>query len=123
MRSEFSKTKFALLAGAALSSTGAWAAPLADAAVHMRTETVKYTRSHASTAQGAADLYDELRAAAVRVCTELLPLAARDYNTDNLQASCVSEALGTAVRKVGIPMVSVLHQYSSAGRSPAVASR
>jgi len=122
MRSVFSNTKYALLAGAALSSTGAWAAPLADAAVHTRTETVKYMRSQASTAEGAAGLYEELRAAAVRVCTGP-PEAVRDYVTDGTQASCVSDALGTAVRKVGIPMVSVLHQYSSTGRSPAVASR
>ncbi len=123
MKSTFSKARLALLAGAALSSTGAWSAPLVDAAVHTHTETVKYLPSHAATAEGAAELYEELRAAAYRVCSDPLPSGASYYATEATQSSCVGEALGKAVRKVGIPMVSVLHQFSTARHSPSVASR
>jgi len=112
----------ALLAGALLCAAGASAAPLSGEAVQTRTETVKYAPSQVSTTQGASVLYAELKAAAQRVCTDPDPAGMR-YESEAAFEACVGEALTTAVRKVGIPMLTVLHEYGSEGRAPAVASR
>jgi UrcA family protein len=74
-----------------------------------RTETVKYSAVKAGTTDGAADLYQKLHGAAVRVCldAELAP-------ADSFE-SCVADALDKAVLQVSIPMVSALHLQSLIG--------
>lgn len=123
MKYAINKARLALLAGAALFCTGAWSAPLTDEAAHTRTETVKYAPSRAASAEGAAALYDQLRAAAGRVCGDPQTQAVKPGIPDADYASCVKDALDTAVRHIGIPMVSVLHQNSSERRSAAVVRR
>lgn len=117
-----SSTSLALLAGALMYTAGAGAAPMGGEAVQTRTETVKYAPSQAATEQGASVLYGELKAAAQRVCADPHPPGLR-HEAEAAFGACVEDALTSAVRKVGIPMLTVLHQHGSDGRSPAVASR
>jgi UrcA family protein len=106
METKLNLRNFALLAGAMLLSTGAMAAPLADAKV-TKTETVKYSIPSSTTVEGAVALYQKLQEAAVRVCAESEATAYR-YTSDSLE-SCASSALDKAVQDIGIPMVSALH--------------
>lgn len=108
---------FALLAGATLLTTGAWAMPPLADAVLTRTETVKYDRAAAATPEGAAELYDRLQQTASRVCSEPAPRA-RPFRHDPSYEKCMSEALDKAVRQVGITTVSLMHRH---GESPATA--
>lgn len=111
-----------LLAGALLCAAGASAGPMSGEAVQTRTEKVKYAPSQVATQQGASALYAELKTAAQHVCTDPDPAQMR-YEAEAAFQACVEEALTTAVRKIGIPMLTVLHQYGSEGRAPAMASR
>jgi UrcA family protein len=99
--------KFSLLAGAALLSTGAIAAPLGDAPV-IRSETVKYSVAGTSTPAGAAALYQKLHETAARVCGGADTASSWLYPAGSFQ-SCVSDALDKAVRRVAIPMVTAMH--------------
>jgi UrcA family protein len=117
METRTNMRKIALLAGAALLSTGAIAAPIADAP-ETRSETVKYSVASTATPEGAAALYQKLRETAARVCgaadasSWLYP--AGSYET------CVTDALDKAVRRVAIPVVTVMHvQSDHAGRATA----
>lgn len=113
--------KVALLIGAALGCTGAWALPpLAEPAV-TRTETVKYSPAEAATPEGAAALYARLKAAAEKVCADPSPVPLGMTAHDPAFEACASAALADAVRKTGSPLVSMVHQYD--GRALAMASR
>ncbi len=79
-----------------------------------KTETVKYSVSDATTAEGAAALYRKLQQTAARVCGDA-DVAAGDTFAVESYGSCVSDALGKAVQRVGIPMVLALHLQSVAG--------
>lgn len=112
------KSKLALLAAAAVMSSTAMALPartLFDDA-YTRSETVQFKAASAATLEGATALYAKLKEAAVRVCSDDKFVSA---DADALQ-SCVNEAVGTAVNRIAIPMVSVLHLQ--AGRT-GIASR
>jgi UrcA family protein len=113
METRLNLRKIALLAGAALLSTSALAGPLLDHVV-TRKEAVKYSLPKATTAEGAAALYRKLHETAVRVCGEGDANAAWLYAADTLE-SCVSDALDKAVRHIGTPMVTALHQQNMAG--------
>lgn len=121
MENRLNLRKIALLAGAALLSTSAMAAPLMDGTV-TRTETVKYSLSSAATPEGAAALYQKLHETAVRVCGEADPAAAWLYTPESLE-SCVSEALDKAVRRIGVPMITALHVQSVNDRKLASARK
>jgi len=115
------KSKLALIAASLIVSGSALAAPARATlweSSFTRTETVSYKVSEARTPEGAAALYAKLRETAVRVCTEGSPFGVND--PVGLEA-CVIEALDTAVRRVGIPMVSAVHLQ--AGKSATVAAR
>lgn len=92
--------------------------PQADG-VLTRSETVRYNRAQVVTADGAARVYERLRAAAERVCADpatsgagkLQPLA------DPGRSRCLRDALGQAVQQIGSPAVAQLHT----GRAPAPA--
>jgi UrcA family protein len=121
MKTRLNLRKIALLAGAALLSTSAMAGPLEDRVV-TRTETVKYSLPKATTAEGAAALYLKLHETAARVCGEGDPGEAWMYAAGSLE-SCVSDALDKAVRQVGMPMVTALHQQGVADSKLARAGR
>jgi UrcA family protein len=111
------KSRLALLAAAMIATT-AMAQPsrsLWDDA-QTRTETVKFKVSEATTVEGATALYSKLQEAAVRVCVDQASI-----NDDAVALrSCAADALTTAVERLAIPMVSVMHLQ--AGRS-AIVSR
>lgn len=111
-----------LLIGAGLLSTGALAAPLQDSLLK-RSETIQYKLPEASTEQGAAALYQQLRAAAERVCREdSVPDVWSSYMRET-EAACVDEALDKAVSRVGIASVSLLHMQSKPAARQAVFTR
>jgi UrcA family protein len=114
-------TTIALLAGAALFCTGAWAAPPSAPQMVTRTETVTYRPSEAASAEGAVKLYQRLTAAARRVCEDPSRVMGAPGLSDPAYVGCVRKALDDAVRQVGSPMVSMLHLHG--GVIPAVASR
>jgi UrcA family protein len=107
MNNRLNLRNIALLAGAVLLSSSAIAMPLGAAVT--RTETVKYSAQKAGTTEGAAELYQKLHGAAVRVCLDA------DLATVDSYESCVSDALDKAVLQVSIPMVSALHLQSLIG--------
>ena len=109
-----------LLAGAWLGCASAWALPPQGEARVTRTESVRYSRSQVSTSEGAAKLYQQLRAAAERVCADPPAAVNRAPIPDPGRAACVREALDEAVRSVGHPTVSVIHTHG--GQTPAVAA-
>jgi UrcA family protein len=113
------KSKLALLA-AALISTTALAAPsrsLVDDQV-TQTETVKFKTTDVSTVEGASALYAKLQEAALRVCLIEAPASiAADVAAAK---ACANDALTTAVGRLAIPMVSVLHLQAA---KPTLASR
>ena len=90
-----------------LLSSSAIAMPLREAIT--RAETVKYSPAKAGTTEGAADLYQKLHGAAVRVCIDADIAAADSFEV------CVSDALDKAVMQVSIPTVSALHLQSLTG--------
>jgi UrcA family protein len=108
MKSEYSKTRYALLAGAALFSAGAWALPPVGDAVLRRSETVKYLPSAAATPEGAARLYGKLRRAAAEVCSN--PSGTGHFDSQTSLKTCMDEALEVAVLKIGIPTVTAQHR-------------
>jgi UrcA family protein len=111
----------ALLIGAALLSTSAMAVSLQDA-VLKRTETIQYKLPEANTEAGAAALYQQLRAAAERVCREdEVPSVWSSY-IEEAQMACVETALDKAVNRVGVPSVSLLHMQSRLGARQATYS-
>jgi len=112
--------KVVLLAGAWLGCAGAWALPPQGEATVTRTESVQFRRSQVSTSDGAANLYQRLRAAAERVCADPHTGVNRAPVADPGRAACVREALDAAVRSVGQPTVSVIHAYGA--QAPAVAA-
>lgn len=100
----------ALLAGAALLSTGALARPGLEPTV-TESEIVKYSAPEAATPQGARMLYGKLRAAATRVCSgseaaSLIP---------HVDRICAAEALSKAIADVGNPLLIALHQELQGG--------
>jgi UrcA family protein len=101
---------FALLAGAALLSTGAMADPF-NSAVIKKTETIKYSAPEAHTAAGAAALYKRLSDAASQVCSATGADAAYYPAIDSYGSyeSCFTKALDKAVRKVNITSVTALY--------------
>lgn len=111
----------ALLIGASLLCTGAMAAPLQDS-ILKRTETIQYKLPQANTEAGAAELYQQLRAAAERVCREdTVPATWSNYAREAEQA-CVEEALNKAVSRIGLASVSLLHMQSMPAARQAVFS-
>lgn len=109
----------ALLIGAGLLSTGALAAPLQDSLLK-RSETIQYKLPEATTGQGAAALYQQLRAAAERVCREESVPAAWSTYMREAEAACIDDALDKAVSRVGIASVSLLHMQSKPAARQAV---
>jgi UrcA family protein len=99
--------KLALLAGAALLSTGAIAAPLGDAPM-TRSETIKYSVASTATPEGAAALYRKLHETAARVCGGADTASSWLYPAGSYE-TCFTAALDKAVRRVGIPMVTAMH--------------
>lgn len=112
----------ALLIGACLLSTGAMALPLQDSKL-TRTETIQYKQSDASTESGAAALYQQLRAAAERVCREDTVPAAWETYTREVQEGCVQSALDKAVGRIGLASVSLLHMQARPGARVAAYDR
>src|SRR5690606_31108554 len=110
----------ALLAGAILFTAGARAMPPLAEATMTRTETVKYDPIAATTPEGAVELYGRLQQTAARVCSEQ-GSRTRPLRHDPAYEACAKEALEGAVRRVDIPMVSLLHSGGTA--APALASR
>lgn len=104
----------ALLMGASLLATGAMAAPLQDG-MQRRSETVQYKLPEATTPEGAAELYQQLRAAAERVCAQDAALAGWSHFSRESETACVQAALDKAVSRVGIASVSLLHMQSAPG--------
>lgn len=132
MENRINLRKIALLAGAALLSTGAIAAPIAGASV-TRSETVKYSVTGAATPEGAAALYQKLHETAARVCGGVDTATSSLYPSGSYEA-CMTEALDNAVRRVAIPMVTAMHHLGMdagklatskavAGKSGTIASR
>jgi UrcA family protein len=113
----------ALLIGASLLSTSAMALSLQDG-LQKRTETIQYKLPEANTEAGAAALYQQLRAAAERVCREdAVPTVWSDY-IQEAQTACVESALDKAVGRVGLPGVLLLHMQSKPeARTVAVAGK
>lgn len=109
----------ALLIGAGLLSTSALASPLQDN-ILTRSETIQYKLPEASTAQGAAALYQQLRAAAERVCREdSVPAVWSSYMRE-AEAACIDQALEKAVGRLGIASISLLHMQSRPAARQAV---
>ncbi len=113
------KTRYALLAGAALFAPGAWSMP---PDTMTRTEVVEYDPMVAATPQGASALYAKLQRAAARVCDEPAGMsggldAAKPY------AACVKAALANAVREARAPLVAAIHQEGMRHQEAALASR
>jgi UrcA family protein len=105
--------RIALLAGATLLATGAWALPLNDGTV-TRSETIKYKAKDAYSEAGAAALYQKLYDAALHVCSD--PDAVRTGNlAASVDKSCLVTALNRAVRRVGSPMVTALNLQNHSG--------
>ena len=94
----------ALLAGAALLSTGALATPVDEPTI-TETEVVRYSVPETATPQGARAFYRKLQAAAMRVCSATVPATRIPY----VDRSCAANALGKAVADVGNPLVIALH--------------
>jgi UrcA family protein len=108
MKSIFKLRNIALLAGAALLSTGALAVSLTEQTV-TRTETIKYSVSDATTVEGATALYQKLQSAATRVCGEAGEAAFGGFRTASSLEACVAGSLGKAVQDVGNPLVLAVH--------------
>jgi UrcA family protein len=107
MKSRLNVYVMALLAGAAMLSTGAIASPLSERALQ-RSETVKYSPSKATTIEGAMELYEKLHSAAVKVCSS----DDRRFSVRDMQDSydaCATKALGKAVARVHSPLLTALH--------------
>jgi UrcA family protein len=132
MENTINLRKLALLAGAALLSTGAMAAPIADAPV-TRSETVKYSVASSTTPEGAAALYLKLHETAARVCGGADTASSWLYPAGSYEV-CVEAALDKAVRRVAIPMVTAMHvqgvaasklivRAAAASKSGTIASR
>lgn len=105
----------ALLAGA-MFSLGAMA-QTSDSDVQVSTETIKFNRAEATTANGAADLYQSLNQAAAHVCM--------DYSTPvALQRASYSEcrdaAVAKAVDEVKIDALSALLQSDRARKGTVI---
>lgn len=97
------------------------ASPLGEHSI-TRTETVKYMPSTIESMDGAAQLYEELKAAAERVCRDPENHDSRFLQRDNdARTQCMTEALQQAVRRIDMPMVTFLHQ--DRGRAHTVARR
>jgi len=107
--------KMALLAGAALLSTGAMAVGTVATMEGMQTtsEMVRYNILDAQTPEGAVILYRRLNRAAQKVCGE--PYATTHRFPSDTDRSCIAAALDKAVEQVGIPLVTALHQQGHAG--------
>lgn len=114
--------KLVLLGSAAMFTTSAWASPPGAGDIITRTETVKYLPSEAASDEGAQQLYRRLQAAAARVCSDSGPMPLR-HDRMSSYATCVKQALDGAVRQLGVPVVSMLHQYGDSPGSQAVVSR
>jgi UrcA family protein len=106
---------FALLAGAALLSTGALATPVLEPTV-TESEIVKYSAPEAATPQGARMLYGKLQAAARRVCSGSVPASLIPH----VDRVCAAEALSKAVADVDNPLLIALHRESQGGSWMAV---
>jgi UrcA family protein len=107
MKSRLNVYVMALLAGAAVLSTGAIASPLSERALQ-RSETVKYSPWKATTIEGATELYEKLHAAAAKVCSS----DDRRFSVRDMQDSydaCTTKALGKAVARVHSPLLTALH--------------
>jgi UrcA family protein len=106
METRINSRKLALLAGAVLLSTGAMAAPIADAVT--RSETVQYSVAGTATPEGAAALYQKLHETAARVCGGADTASSWRYPAGSYE-TCFRAALDNAVRRVAIPMVTAVH--------------
>jgi UrcA family protein len=96
----------ALLAGTMILSFTAMAQEPADSVV-LHTQTVRFDRAQATTPAGAAELYNSLQRAAVRVC--LAPEAPAGLQRAEY-SECRDTALAKAVGDVGIDAVAALYQ-------------
>jgi UrcA family protein len=101
--------KLALLAGAALLSTGALATPAGPTITE--TEIVKYSVPESATPAGAKALYRKLQAASARVCSASVPAT----NIPFVDRGCAVDALSKAVADVGNPLVAALHSEMQGG--------
>jgi UrcA family protein len=99
-----SSFRFALLTSLAGLSLAMQA--MADSPDAIRTVTVKYADLNISTIEGATALYQRLKGAARRVCSnaDTAPFAAFAYR------GCYVKALNDAVAKVNNPMLTALNQ-------------
>jgi UrcA family protein len=108
--------RLALLAGAALLSTGALATPIDEPTI-TEAEVVKYSVSEAATPVGAMALYRKLRAASLRVCSANVPAT----NIRFVDRDCAADALEKAVADVGNPVLIALHlDMQGGGRAAGV---
>jgi UrcA family protein len=105
----------ALLAGAMISLGAMAQTPDSDVAVN--TETVKFNRTDAQTAAGAAGLYQSLNQAAAHVCIDPAAPATLQHAE---YSECRDTALAKAVVEIAIPAVTALHQNSDRGRKGTV---
>jgi UrcA family protein len=119
MKTATAMGRTALLIGATLLSTSALAVSLQDGALK-RTETIQYKLPEANTEAGATALYQQLRAAAERVCREDAVPAVWSSYTREAEAACAETALDKAVARIGIASVSLLHMQSRPGARLAV---
>ena len=110
MKNAIVMKKLVLLACATLAPG---AATLADHSVVTRTETVKYSRSAAATAEGAVKLYGELRSAAARACRDAgMPMAYGDSVDD-----CRDAALSRAIADVQIDALTAVYMQDTGSRA------
>jgi UrcA family protein len=103
-----------LLAGATLLSTGAMASPPSERML-TRTETVKYSPTKATTLDGAAELYEKLRAAAAKVCSSK-DTGFSPYDAQDAYEACTNKAIRQAVTKVHSPLLMALHLQDTSMR-------
>jgi UrcA family protein len=110
-----------LSAATMLWTSAATASPLGEHGI-TRTETVKYLPSALESVDGATQLYEDLKAAAERVCRDPENFASGSMQRDNdAKLQCMTDALRKAVRRIDMPMVTFLHQ--DRGQAQTVARR
>jgi UrcA family protein len=110
-------TKTRMLVLSLLAAVGVSSVALADTAVNVKSETVRYDDLRLISPVGASVLYARLRSAAERVCGG--PALPGQIAEQHRYRACVDEALAKAVTDVNHP---VLNQYAALRRSTPAAA-
>jgi UrcA family protein len=81
---------------------------------------VTYTELNASSAQGAAVLYNRIRAASAEVCS---PLDHGDLASKMHRKACMQRAIVDAVSQVNQPALTAVYNARNGGSLPTVAAK